>query len=67
MIALRQWGERWETNEPAFPVLVDERDRLPIQEVAVLSHDGRVLGKQDLIWALPGEIGRVEELQHAAE
>ncbi|WP_375403151.1 winged helix-turn-helix transcriptional regulator [uncultured Sphingomonas sp.] len=65
MIALRQWGEQWETNEPAFPVLVDERDRLPIQQVAVLSHDGRALGKHDLIWALPGEIGRVVELQAA--
>ncbi|WP_375428018.1 winged helix-turn-helix transcriptional regulator [uncultured Sphingomonas sp.] len=61
MIALRQWGERWETNEPAFPVLVDERDRLPIQEVAVLSHDGRALGKHDLIWALPDEVGRAEQ------
>jgi DNA-binding HxlR family transcriptional regulator len=66
MIALRQWGERWETGEPAFPVLVDERDRKPIREVAVLSHDGRVLGKQDLIWALPSEVG-TDEMQQAAE
>ena len=65
MIALRQWGERWETGEPAFPVLVDERDRLPIQQVAVLAHDGRVLGKHDLLWALPTEIGRTEDLQAA--
>ena len=55
MVALRQWGERWERGEPAFPVLVDARDRKPIRDVAVLSHDGRVLGKHDLIWALPEE------------
>lgn len=67
MVALRQWGERWETGEPAFPVLVDERDRLPIRDVAVLAHDGRALAKQDLVWALPSEVGQVEPLQEAAE
>lgn len=67
MIALRQWGERWETGEPAFPVLVDERDRKPIQQVSVLSHDGRALGKHDLIWALPSEVEVEESLQQAAE
>ncbi|WP_374942583.1 winged helix-turn-helix transcriptional regulator [Sphingomonas sp.] len=56
MIAMRQWGERWETCVPAFPILVDDRDRRPIQQVSVLSHDGRVLGKHDLIWALPGDV-----------
>ena len=67
MIALRQWGERWETGEPAFPILVDERDRKPIREIAVLSHDGRVLTKHDLVWALPHEVGQGEALQQAAE
>lgn len=67
MIALRQWGQKYGGEVMENPVLVDERDRLPIQEVAVLSHDGRALGKHDLIWALPGEIGRLDELQHAAE
>ena len=57
MVALRQWGERWETGYPAFPILVDERDRRPIREVSVLSHDGRALGKGDLYWALPGDVG----------
>ncbi|MFL0412717.1 helix-turn-helix domain-containing protein [uncultured Sphingomonas sp.] len=56
MVALRQWGERWETGCPAFPVLVDARDYRPVQQVAVLSHDGRVLGKHDLHWALPGDV-----------
>ena len=67
MIALRQWGERWETGEPAFPVLVDERDRRPLQQVAVLSHDGRVLSKHDLIWALPSDVASDDSLQQAAE
>lgn len=58
MIALRQWGERWETCVPAFPILVDARDRRPIGEVAVHAHDGRVLKKTDLIWALPQDIAQ---------
>lgn len=64
MVALRQWGERWETRAPAFPVLVDARDGQPVRDVAVLSHDGRVLGKGDLHWAHPSEIA---DLSQAAE
>jgi DNA-binding HxlR family transcriptional regulator len=56
MIALRQWGERWETCVPAFPILVDVRDRRPLLPVSVQAHDGRVLGRDDLIWALPDEV-----------
>ena len=67
MVALRQWGERWETGCPAFPILVDTRDRRPIRQVAVVSHDGRVLDQHgDLHWALPGEVGD-EDLAQAAE
>lgn len=67
MVALRQWGERWETGVPAFPILVDQRDGRPIQQVAVLSHDGRVLGKHDLHWALPGDVAYDSEQAIAAE
>ena len=67
MVALRQWGERWETGVPAFPVLVDARDRKPVQPVAVMSHDGRVLGKHDLLWAVPGEVARDRDAAGAAE
>lgn len=56
MIALRQWGERWETGVPASPILVDARDRKPIRAVEVLSHDGRVLHKSDLLWALAEDV-----------
>ncbi|WP_174279251.1 winged helix-turn-helix transcriptional regulator [Sphingomonas bacterium] len=58
MVALRQWGERWETGVPAFPALVDRNELRPIQPVAVLAQDGRVLQLHDLHWALPGEMAR---------
>lgn len=65
MVALRQWGERWETGVPATPVLVDERDRRPIRAVEVLSHDGRVLGKHDLVWSLPEDVAGVDQAEAA--
>ena len=56
MLALRQWGERWETGFRASPVLVDARDRRPIGPIEVRSWDGRVLTKRDLLWALPEDV-----------
>jgi DNA-binding HxlR family transcriptional regulator len=50
MIALRQWGEKWGTGVPSNPVLVDERDHMPILPVTIHSHDGRELGHMDLCW-----------------
>lgn len=50
MISLRQWGERWGIGVPSTPVLVDERDGQPIRQVAILSHDGRALGLNELCW-----------------
>jgi DNA-binding HxlR family transcriptional regulator len=50
MIALRQWGEKWETGVASSPILVDEQDQQPINTVAILSHDGRLLGMKDLRW-----------------
>ena len=35
MIALRQWGEVWETGTPSTPILVDQRDEQPIRKVAI--------------------------------
>ena len=61
MIALRQWGERWETGVPASPILVDARDMKPIRPIQVLAHDGRVLQKTDLLWALPEDVAGDEE------
>lgn len=65
MIALRQWGERWETGVPAFPILVDERDQRPIREIAVYAHDGRKLEKGDLKWALPQDVAAADQMQAA--
>ncbi|MFX7870497.1 winged helix-turn-helix transcriptional regulator, partial [Acinetobacter baumannii] len=53
MLALRPWGERWEMGFPASPVLVDCRDRRPIAPIEVRAWDGRVLGKDELMWSLP--------------
>jgi DNA-binding HxlR family transcriptional regulator len=52
MIALRQWGEKWETGTPSNPVLVDKRDLLPVADVQVYAHDLRPLHWEDLcfIW-----------------
>jgi DNA-binding HxlR family transcriptional regulator len=64
MIALRQWGERWETCVPASPVLVDARDMRPIGPIEVRAWDGRVLAWQDLLWALK-EDGESSEAEAA--
>jgi DNA-binding HxlR family transcriptional regulator len=65
MVALRQWGERWETCVPATPILVDARDHRPIAPVMVLAHDGRMLGKGDLLWALPEDVAEEPEARAA--
>ena len=50
LIALRQWGERWVSEMPSNPVLVDTRDRRPIQPVDVRAEDGRSLSLAELEW-----------------
>jgi len=65
MIALRQWGERWETGVAATPVLVDARDMRPIAPIEVRAWDGRVLTKHDLLWALPENVNREHEIRAA--
>jgi DNA-binding HxlR family transcriptional regulator len=50
LVALRQWGARWEATTPCNTRLVDTRDGLPVREVLVHSVDGRVLGPSDLRW-----------------
>ena len=65
MIALRQWGERWETGMPATPVLVDARDMRPIGPIEVRAWDGRVLTKHDLLWALAEDVVHEPEMRAA--
>ncbi len=63
MLALRQWGEKWEAGTPSTPVLVDERDHQPIRKIGILSHDGRTLGLRDLCWAHAEDIRPLEPLR----
>lgn len=56
MIALRQWGEQWETGCPSNPVLVDKRDLMPVAEVRVHAHDGRALAWDDLCFVDTAEL-----------
>jgi len=57
MLALRQWGQKYGSEVVENPVLVDEQDRLPIGPVAILAHDGRILGHQDLWLTKPENVG----------
>ncbi|MBC6434868.1 helix-turn-helix transcriptional regulator [Nostoc sp. HG1] len=63
MLALRQWGEKWEAAGPSTPVLVDERDHRPIQDIAILSQDGRTLGLNDLCWAHAEDVRPLETVK----
>ncbi|WP_379923434.1 winged helix-turn-helix transcriptional regulator [Erythrobacter sp. R86502] len=59
MLALRQWGQKYGSEIVVEdPVLVDERDRLPIGAVSILAHDGRILGPQDLSLIRPENLGK---------
>ncbi len=56
VIALRQWGEKWETGVPSNPVLCDRRDRRPIETIRITAHDGRELTVEDLCWIDKSEL-----------
>jgi len=60
MLALRQWGEKWESGVPSTPVLVDMLDQQPIRRISILSHDGRVLDLHDLCWAHAEDVKPLE-------
>lgn len=57
MVALRQWGQKYGAEVVENPVLVDERDRLPIGPTSILSHDGRILGPADLKFVERKDVG----------
>lgn len=52
MIALRQWGEKWECGSLAKPQICDKRDGEPVQPVKIFAHDGRELTLDDVVWVL---------------
>ncbi|MEL7199544.1 MAG: helix-turn-helix domain-containing protein [Pseudomonadota bacterium] len=59
MIALRLWGQKHGSELVVEdPVLVDERDRLPVASVSVLSHDGRILDHTDLNLIAKANLGK---------
>jgi len=62
MLALRQWGMKYGTEVLENPVLVDERDRLPIGPVTITAHDGRVIDKHDLCFVDKSQVGIVPDL-----
>lgn len=57
MLALRQWGQKYGAEVIENPVLVDERDRLPIGPVTITAHDGRVIDKHDLCFVDKSMVG----------
>ncbi len=61
MLALRQWGEKYGLGVPSNPVLVDNRDHLPISGVAILAHDRRQLSYHDLQWQDRSELGQLDK------
>lgn len=50
LVALRQWGARWEASTPCNTRLVDDRDRLPVRDVVVQAADGRALSREEVRW-----------------
>lgn len=50
MLALRQWGEKWQLGVPANPVLCDTQDGVPIAPISIRAQDGRLLSPEDLMW-----------------
>lgn len=59
MVALRQWGQKYGAEFVAEdPVLVDERDRLPVGPVSMLSHDGRILDHLGLNLVKRQDVGK---------
>jgi DNA-binding HxlR family transcriptional regulator len=57
MVALRQWGERWEGVPPARRILADIRDQLPVREIGIQAADGRTLTFGELCWIEPESAG----------
>jgi DNA-binding MarR family transcriptional regulator len=50
LISLRQWGEKWVSEMPSNPVLIDRQSRRPIAPMAVRAEDGRALSLHELEW-----------------
>jgi len=53
LVALRQWAMDAGLGKASYPELCDRRDRRPVGRIAVVSHDGRPLSLEDLVWVGP--------------
>lgn len=60
MIALRQWGEDWGHGKACI-LLGDTRDRRPVRRISIQAHDGRELGRDDLVWISREEVSQAAE------
>lgn len=58
MLALRQWGEKYSCGVPSNPVLCDARDGLPIADIGIRAHDGRLLAPKELEWRDAADVGK---------
>jgi len=56
IVAIRQWGEKWETGVPSNPVLADARDRMPVSKITLRAHDDRILELDGLCWIDEAEL-----------
>lgn len=61
MLALRQWGERWESGMPSSPVLVDAKNRQPIAKIGIQAQDGCALGWADMVWVYAEDVRPIGE------
>lgn len=50
LVALRQWGERWEMGECRKATIGDKLTGRPLPPVVLRSVDGRALAPDDLCW-----------------
>lgn len=61
LVALRQWGDRWNRAEDDPPLrLVDRRLKQPLQPVKALDAEGREVTLLDVI-SLPDDAGQTRE------
>jgi DNA-binding HxlR family transcriptional regulator len=56
LLSLRQWGQKWVSEEPSNPVLVDRVSRQPIADILPRAADGRVLKLSDMEWVDRGTL-----------
>jgi DNA-binding HxlR family transcriptional regulator len=67
MLALRQWGAKYQLGVESNPVLTDKRDNLPIAPIAIHAADGREIGWHELQWRDQSEVGQAGPAKHGLD